>query len=72
METVDDGHRFRFAYHRKHLDTQMHNGDTFALNVVRERYLRRQGTENMGSPEFTEGGVLRQRAPADRRNRTGP
>eukprot|EP00873_Tetraselmis_striata_P007615 jgi/Tetstr1/427879/TSEL_017955.t1 len=31
----------------------MHNGDTFALAVVRERYLR-HGTENLGSAEFTE------------------
>eukprot|EP00873_Tetraselmis_striata_P026549 jgi/Tetstr1/446813/TSEL_034293.t1 len=31
----------------------MHNGDTFALDVVRERYLR-PGTENRGSMEFTE------------------
>eukprot|EP00873_Tetraselmis_striata_P007219 jgi/Tetstr1/427483/TSEL_017611.t1 len=32
----------------------MHNGDTFALDVVRERYYLRPGTDNMGSPEFTE------------------
>eukprot|EP00873_Tetraselmis_striata_P015768 jgi/Tetstr1/436032/TSEL_024911.t1 len=31
----------------------MHNGDTFALDVVRERYLR-PSTVNIGSPEFTE------------------
>eukprot|EP00873_Tetraselmis_striata_P041553 jgi/Tetstr1/461817/TSEL_006898.t1 len=31
----------------------MHNGDTFAVDVVRECYLR-SGTDNMGSPEFTE------------------
>eukprot|EP00873_Tetraselmis_striata_P002643 jgi/Tetstr1/422907/TSEL_013689.t1 len=30
-----------------------HHGDTFALDVVRERYPR-PGTENPGSPEFTE------------------
>eukprot|EP00873_Tetraselmis_striata_P016954 jgi/Tetstr1/437218/TSEL_025948.t1 len=53
MEAVDDGHRFRQAYLRKHWDTQMHHGDTFALDVVRERYLR-PGTENLGSPEFPE------------------
>eukprot|EP00873_Tetraselmis_striata_P026575 jgi/Tetstr1/446839/TSEL_034318.t1 len=34
MEAVDDCHRFRLAYLRKHLDTQMHNGDTLALDVV--------------------------------------
>eukprot|EP00873_Tetraselmis_striata_P040775 jgi/Tetstr1/461039/TSEL_006189.t1 len=33
-EAVDDCHRFRLAYLRKHLDTQMHNGDTLALDVV--------------------------------------
>eukprot|EP00873_Tetraselmis_striata_P025438 jgi/Tetstr1/445702/TSEL_003501.t1 len=32
---------------------QMHNGDTLALEVVRERYLR-DVTENMGSTELTE------------------
>eukprot|EP00873_Tetraselmis_striata_P018214 jgi/Tetstr1/438478/TSEL_027033.t1 len=32
----------------------MHHGDTFALDVVRERYYLRPGTDNMGSPEFTE------------------
>eukprot|EP00873_Tetraselmis_striata_P034307 jgi/Tetstr1/454571/TSEL_041466.t1 len=53
MEAVDDGHLFRLAYLRKLRDTQMHNGDTFALDVVRERYLR-PCTKNMGSPEFTE------------------
>eukprot|EP00873_Tetraselmis_striata_P044037 jgi/Tetstr1/464301/TSEL_009103.t1 len=56
MEDVDDGHRrFRLAYLCKHWDTQMHNGDTFAFDVVQEQYLR-FGTENMGSPEFTEPG----------------
>eukprot|EP00873_Tetraselmis_striata_P034527 jgi/Tetstr1/454791/TSEL_041671.t1 len=53
MEAVDDGHRFRLAYFRKHEDTQMHNGDTFAFDVARERYLR-PGTENFGRPEFTD------------------
>eukprot|EP00873_Tetraselmis_striata_P041650 jgi/Tetstr1/461914/TSEL_006992.t1 len=53
MHAIDDGHRFRLAYLRKHWDTQMHHGDTFALDVVRERYLR-SGTENMRSPEFSE------------------
>eukprot|EP00873_Tetraselmis_striata_P034587 jgi/Tetstr1/454851/TSEL_004039.t1 len=47
MEVVDDGHRFRLAYFRKHWDTHMHNGDTFALDVVRERY-RPHGTKNIG------------------------
>lgn len=28
------------SYFRRHWDTQMHNGDTFALDVVRESYLR--------------------------------
>eukprot|EP00873_Tetraselmis_striata_P004589 jgi/Tetstr1/424853/TSEL_015356.t1 len=52
MEAVGDGHRFRLAYLRMQWDTQMHNGDTFALDVVqRERYLR-LGIENLGSPEF--------------------
>eukprot|EP00873_Tetraselmis_striata_P009710 jgi/Tetstr1/429974/TSEL_019836.t1 len=32
---------------------EMHHGDIFALDVVRERYLR-PGTENLGSPELTE------------------
>eukprot|EP00873_Tetraselmis_striata_P028818 jgi/Tetstr1/449082/TSEL_036295.t1 len=31
----------------------MHNGDTFALNVVRYRYFR-PVIENLGSPEFSE------------------
>eukprot|EP00873_Tetraselmis_striata_P027511 jgi/Tetstr1/447775/TSEL_035105.t1 len=31
----------------------MHNGDTFALDVVRELFLR-HGTENPGSPEIAE------------------
>eukprot|EP00873_Tetraselmis_striata_P034948 jgi/Tetstr1/455212/TSEL_042061.t1 len=31
----------------------MHHGDSFALDVLKERYLR-LGTENQGSPEFTE------------------
>eukprot|EP00873_Tetraselmis_striata_P001592 jgi/Tetstr1/421856/TSEL_012756.t1 len=53
MEAVDDGHRFRLAYLRKHWDTQMHHSDTFGLGVVRERYLR-PGTENLGSAEFSE------------------
>eukprot|EP00873_Tetraselmis_striata_P000173 jgi/Tetstr1/420437/TSEL_011551.t1 len=54
VKAIDDGHRFRLAYLiRKHRDAQMHNGVTFALDVVRERYLR-PGTENLGSPEFTE------------------
>eukprot|EP00873_Tetraselmis_striata_P001967 jgi/Tetstr1/422231/TSEL_013083.t1 len=53
MHAIDDGHRFRLTYLRKHWDTQMHHGDTFALDVVRERYLR-SGTENMRSPEFSE------------------
>eukprot|EP00873_Tetraselmis_striata_P001338 jgi/Tetstr1/421602/TSEL_012543.t1 len=35
MEAIDDGHRFRLAYLRKHMDTQMHHGDTFALDVLR-------------------------------------
>eukprot|EP00873_Tetraselmis_striata_P033077 jgi/Tetstr1/453341/TSEL_040332.t1 len=54
-EAIDDGHRFRLAYLRKHYyrDTQMNNGDTFALDVVRKRYLR-PGTEKLGSLEFTE------------------
>eukprot|EP00873_Tetraselmis_striata_P018306 jgi/Tetstr1/438570/TSEL_027121.t1 len=38
MEAVDDGHRFRLAYLRKHWDTQMHNGDAFTLDVVQESY----------------------------------
>eukprot|EP00873_Tetraselmis_striata_P038885 jgi/Tetstr1/459149/TSEL_004596.t1 len=37
VEVIDDGHRFRMAYLRKHRDTQMHHGDTFALDVHRER-----------------------------------
>eukprot|EP00873_Tetraselmis_striata_P003490 jgi/Tetstr1/423754/TSEL_014385.t1 len=54
MEAMDDGHRFRLAYYpRKHWDTQIHHGDTFAIDVVRERYLR-PGTENLGSLELTE------------------
>eukprot|EP00873_Tetraselmis_striata_P042587 jgi/Tetstr1/462851/TSEL_007800.t1 len=53
MEAVDDGHRFSLAYSRKHWDMHMHNGDTFSLHVVRERYIR-HGTKNMGSPECTE------------------
>eukprot|EP00873_Tetraselmis_striata_P011766 jgi/Tetstr1/432030/TSEL_021503.t1 len=53
MEAVVDGHRFRLAYLRKHWDTHMHNGDTFALDVVRGRYLI-LCSENLGSPEFTE------------------
>eukprot|EP00873_Tetraselmis_striata_P042075 jgi/Tetstr1/462339/TSEL_007345.t1 len=53
MEVVDDGHRLRLAYLRKHRDTQMHHGGTFPLNVVRERHIR-PGTENLGSLEFTE------------------
>eukprot|EP00873_Tetraselmis_striata_P017922 jgi/Tetstr1/438186/TSEL_026786.t1 len=53
MEAIDDGHGFRLAYLRKHLDTQMHHGDNFALDVVRERYFR-PGTENTGSPKFSE------------------
>eukprot|EP00873_Tetraselmis_striata_P038196 jgi/Tetstr1/458460/TSEL_004315.t1 len=53
MEAIDDGHRFRVAYLRKHWDTQMHHGDTFALDVVREHYFR-LGTDNHGSPEFSE------------------
>eukprot|EP00873_Tetraselmis_striata_P000881 jgi/Tetstr1/421145/TSEL_012188.t1 len=53
MEAVDYGHRFRLAYLRKLSDTHMHNGDTFALEDVQERYPR-SGTENTGSPEFTE------------------
>eukprot|EP00873_Tetraselmis_striata_P038710 jgi/Tetstr1/458974/TSEL_004445.t1 len=41
VEAIDDGHRFRLAYPRKHCDTQMHNGDTVALlDVIRKRYLR--------------------------------
>eukprot|EP00873_Tetraselmis_striata_P042645 jgi/Tetstr1/462909/TSEL_007857.t1 len=53
VEAIDDGHRFRSAYLRKHWETHVHNGDTwFALDVVRERYLR-HGTDNLGSPEFT-------------------
>eukprot|EP00873_Tetraselmis_striata_P024824 jgi/Tetstr1/445088/TSEL_032893.t1 len=52
MEAVGDGHRIRLAYLRMQWDTQMHNGDTFAPDVVqRERYLR-LGIENLGSPEF--------------------
>eukprot|EP00873_Tetraselmis_striata_P040625 jgi/Tetstr1/460889/TSEL_006046.t1 len=38
---------------KRYQDTQMHNGDTFALDVERERYLR-AGTENMRSLEITE------------------
>eukprot|EP00873_Tetraselmis_striata_P024105 jgi/Tetstr1/444369/TSEL_032260.t1 len=53
MEDIDNGHRFRLAYLRKHWGTQTHHGDTFALDVVRERYFR-LGTENLGSPEFSE------------------
>eukprot|EP00873_Tetraselmis_striata_P042513 jgi/Tetstr1/462777/TSEL_007728.t1 len=54
MEDVDDYYRFRLAYLRKHWNTQMHNnGETFALDVVRERYLR-PGTDNMGSPELID------------------
>eukprot|EP00873_Tetraselmis_striata_P040454 jgi/Tetstr1/460718/TSEL_005905.t1 len=53
MEAVDDGHRFRLAYLRKHGGAQMHHGDTVALDVVRERYLH-PDTENLGSPEFSE------------------
>eukprot|EP00873_Tetraselmis_striata_P045291 jgi/Tetstr1/465555/TSEL_010224.t1 len=53
MEAIDDGHRFRLAYLRKHQDTQMLHGDTFALDIVRERYLR-PGTENLGSRELME------------------
>eukprot|EP00873_Tetraselmis_striata_P042736 jgi/Tetstr1/463000/TSEL_007939.t1 len=53
MEAIDDGHRFRVAYLRKHWDTQMHHGDTFGLDVVREHYFR-LGTDNHGSPEFSE------------------
>eukprot|EP00873_Tetraselmis_striata_P023468 jgi/Tetstr1/443732/TSEL_031720.t1 len=52
MEAVDDGHRLRLAYLRKHWGTMMHNGDTFALDVVLARYLR-HGTENPGSPELS-------------------
>eukprot|EP00873_Tetraselmis_striata_P044792 jgi/Tetstr1/465056/TSEL_009784.t1 len=52
MEAIHDGHRFRLAYLRKHRDTQMHHGDTFALDIVRERYLR-PGTGSLGSPEFS-------------------
>eukprot|EP00873_Tetraselmis_striata_P034106 jgi/Tetstr1/454370/TSEL_041277.t1 len=38
IEAVDDGHRFRLAQLRKqHWDT--HNGETFALDFVREGYL---------------------------------
>eukprot|EP00873_Tetraselmis_striata_P035088 jgi/Tetstr1/455352/TSEL_042187.t1 len=54
MEAIDDGHRFRLAYLHKHWDTaKMHHGDSFALDVVRERYFRHD-TENLGSPEFSE------------------
>eukprot|EP00873_Tetraselmis_striata_P002958 jgi/Tetstr1/423222/TSEL_001340.t1 len=53
MDAIDDGHRFRLAYLRKQWDTQMHHGDTFALDVVLERYLR-PDTENLGSPELSE------------------
>eukprot|EP00873_Tetraselmis_striata_P027517 jgi/Tetstr1/447781/TSEL_035111.t1 len=53
IEAIDDGHRFRLAYLRKHWDTQMHHGDTFALDVARKRYFR-PGTEILGSPEFSE------------------
>eukprot|EP00873_Tetraselmis_striata_P018584 jgi/Tetstr1/438848/TSEL_027357.t1 len=53
VEAFDDGHRFRLAYLRKQWDTHVHNGNTFVLGVVRERYLR-PGTENMGSPDFTD------------------
>eukprot|EP00873_Tetraselmis_striata_P007135 jgi/Tetstr1/427399/TSEL_017563.t1 len=54
MEAIDDGHRFCMAYLRKHWDTHMHHGDTFALDLVRERYLC-PGTENPGHPsELTE------------------
>eukprot|EP00873_Tetraselmis_striata_P039814 jgi/Tetstr1/460078/TSEL_005398.t1 len=49
MEAVDDGGRFRLAYFRKHWNTQMRNGDTFALDVVQERDLR-LNTENLGLP----------------------
>eukprot|EP00873_Tetraselmis_striata_P028001 jgi/Tetstr1/448265/TSEL_035552.t1 len=49
VEAIDDGNRFRLACLRKRWDTQTRNGDTFALDVVRARYLR-FGTENMGSP----------------------
>eukprot|EP00873_Tetraselmis_striata_P029323 jgi/Tetstr1/449587/TSEL_036674.t1 len=54
MEADNDGHQFRLAYLRKRWDTQMHNGDTFALDAVWERYLRHGTTKNLGSPEFTE------------------
>eukprot|EP00873_Tetraselmis_striata_P009178 jgi/Tetstr1/429442/TSEL_019352.t1 len=54
MEADNDGHQFRLAYLRKRWDTQMHNGDTFALDDVWERYLRHGTTKNLGSPEFTE------------------
>eukprot|EP00873_Tetraselmis_striata_P039829 jgi/Tetstr1/460093/TSEL_000471.t1 len=53
MEAIDDGQRFCLAYRRKQWDTHMHHGDTFALDVVRERYFR-LGTENLESPEFPE------------------
>eukprot|EP00873_Tetraselmis_striata_P024748 jgi/Tetstr1/445012/TSEL_032820.t1 len=46
----DGGHRFRLTYLRKHWDTQMR---IFALDVVRERYLR-HATQNMGSPKSTK------------------
>eukprot|EP00873_Tetraselmis_striata_P026779 jgi/Tetstr1/447043/TSEL_003671.t1 len=36
-----------------HWGTQMPHGDTFALDVVREHYLR-LATENLRSPEFSE------------------
>eukprot|EP00873_Tetraselmis_striata_P002824 jgi/Tetstr1/423088/TSEL_013859.t1 len=51
MEAIDDGHRFHVVYLRKHRDTQMHHGDTFALDVVRERYFRGPDTENLGVPQ---------------------
>eukprot|EP00873_Tetraselmis_striata_P034675 jgi/Tetstr1/454939/TSEL_041800.t1 len=35
MEAINDGHRFRLAYLRKHSDTQMHHGDSFALELDR-------------------------------------
>eukprot|EP00873_Tetraselmis_striata_P042862 jgi/Tetstr1/463126/TSEL_008060.t1 len=53
VEAIDDGHRFRMAYLRQRRDTKTHHGDTFVIDVVRERYLR-LGPENLGSPEFTE------------------
>eukprot|EP00873_Tetraselmis_striata_P046446 jgi/Tetstr1/466710/TSEL_011183.t1 len=45
MEAVYDGYRFRWGYLRKSWDTQMHNGDTLALDTK----------NNLGSPKlFTE------------------